>query len=63
MEELAPSNDEKPKLLGKKAKINIHKDSDHAHDVVTRRSVNGVLLLVNNTPVRWISKWQKQWKL
>ena len=59
VEELAPSNDEKPKLLGKKARITVHKDSDHAHDVVTRRSVTGVTLFINNTPVKWDSKCQK----
>ena len=59
VEELAPSNDEKTLLLGKKVRITIHKDSDHAHDVVTRRSVTGVPLLVDNTPVRWTSKRQK----
>ena len=35
------------------------KDADHAHDIVTRRSVTGILLLINNTPVKWISKRQK----
>ena len=59
VEELAPSDDEKPQPLGKKARLTVHKDSDHAHDVVTRRSVTGVILLVNDTPVKWISKRQK----
>ena len=34
-------------------------DADHAHDQVTRRSVTGVVLFINNTPVKWISKRQK----
>ena len=34
-------------------------DADHAHDKVTRRSVTGILLFVNGTPVKWISKRQK----
>ena len=34
-------------------------DADHAHDMVTRRSVTGVLLFLNNTPVKWLSKRQK----
>ena len=34
-------------------------DADHAHDLVTRRSVTGIVALINNTPVRWISKRQK----
>ena len=39
--------------------MTVHEASDHAHDVVTQRSVTGVLLLVNNPPVKWISKHQK----
>jgi hypothetical protein len=34
-------------------------DADHAHDVATRRSVTGIVLFVNKTPVKWISKRQK----
>ena len=34
-------------------------DADHAHDIITRHSVTGILLFVNNTPIRWISKRQK----
>ena len=37
----------------------VYKDADHAHDLATRRSVTGILLLVNNTPVKWMSKRQK----
>ena len=48
VEELAPSHDEKPKSLGKKARITIHRDSDHAHDVVTRRSMTGMPLSSND---------------
>ena len=36
------------------------KDADHAHDILTKRSVTGILLLVMNTPVKWISKRQKK---
>jgi hypothetical protein len=45
--------------LGLPARITIYKDADHAHDLLTRRSVSGILLMVNNTPVKWISKRQK----
>ena len=48
-----------PEPGNKKAQITIYVDADHAHDVVTRRSVTGIILFVNNTPVRWISKRQK----
>ena len=34
-------------------------DADHAHDQVTRRSITGILVMLNNTPIRWICKRQK----
>jgi hypothetical protein len=47
-----------PKGKGSRSTCNI--DADRAHDVVTRRSVSGVLLFFNNMPVnKWISKRQK----
>ncbi|MGH7974543.1 MAG: reverse transcriptase domain-containing protein, partial [bacterium] len=33
-------------------------DADHAHDLETRRSVTGVLISVNKTPIKWFSKRQ-----
>jgi hypothetical protein len=30
-----------------------------SHDLVTRRSITGILVMLNNTPIRWISKRQK----
>ena len=39
--------------------VTVYKDAEHAHDVLTRRSVSGILLFINNTPVKWISKRQK----
>jgi hypothetical protein len=38
--------------------VTCYVDSDHAADVVTRRSVTGILLFVNNTPIKWYSKRQ-----
>jgi hypothetical protein len=38
--------------------IIVYVDADHARDKVTRRSVTGILLLINNTPLQWISKRQ-----
>jgi hypothetical protein len=35
-------------------------DADHAHDLVTRRSITGILVILNKTPIRWISKRQKK---
>ena len=34
-------------------------DAEHAHDLVTRRSITGILLILNNIPVRLVSKCQK----
>lgn len=55
VEELPPNM---PEPLGKAARITAYFDADHAADVVTRRSVSGILIFVNNTPVRWLSKRQ-----
>src|SRR5210317_166681 len=54
-----PAKDMLPRPLGKKIRITAYTDSDHAHDVVKRRSVTGVLLFLNNTPVKAISQRQK----
>ena len=48
-----------PPPLGKKLRITVYKDADHARNLVTRRSVTGILLFLNNTPVKWISQRQK----
>ena len=44
---------------GKPVRITAYVDADHAHDLVTRRSVTGILVFLNNTPIRWVSKRQK----
>ena len=56
-EEEIPHDMLEPK--GKKARLTVYVDADHAHDQVTRRSVTGILVLLNNTPIRWYSKRQK----
>ena len=48
-----------PEPRGPSARITVYVDADHAHDQLTRRSVTGVLLFINNTPVKWVSKRQK----
>ena len=58
-EEMIPGPEERPEPKGPKVRITVYKDADHAHDVVTRRSVSGVLLFLNNTPVKWVTKRQK----
>ncbi len=51
--------DDMPKPKGKPVRITVYVDASHAHDQVTRRSVTGILIFLNNTPIRWISKKQK----
>jgi hypothetical protein len=55
-EELPP---DMPVPKGEAAHTSCYVDSDHAHDVVTRRSVSGILLFFNSMPVKWHSKRQK----
>ena len=45
--------------LGKECSVTCYVDADHARDKVTCRSVTGILLLVNNTPLIWYTKRQK----
>jgi hypothetical protein len=42
-----------------RVRMTIYVDADHAHDLVTKRSITGILVMINNTPIRWISKRQK----
>ncbi len=44
---------------GMEAKLTCYVDADHARDQVSRKSVTGIVLLLNNTPLTWISKRQK----
>jgi hypothetical protein len=37
-------------------------DADHAHCEVTRRSVSGILVFINSTPVKWYSKCKRRLK-
>ena len=55
-EELPP---DQPAPLPTKAQITIYVDADHAHDTVTRRSVTGIMIFVNQTLVKYVSKRQK----
>jgi hypothetical protein len=40
---------------GSKVRMTVYVDTYHAHDLVTRRSMVGILVMLNNTPVRWVS--------
>ena len=59
VEEMVPTGENVPETKGPPIRITVYVDADHAHDMVTRRSVTGVLLFLNNTPVKWLSKRQK----
>jgi hypothetical protein len=39
--------------------MTVYVDADHACDIVIRRSITEILVMLNNTPIRWISKRQK----
>jgi hypothetical protein len=39
--------------------LTAYQDSEHAYDMLTCCSVTGILLLLKNTPIKWISKHQK----
>ena len=47
-----------PEARGNEAKLICFADSDHARNKVTRRSVTGILLMINSTPITWVSKRQ-----
>jgi hypothetical protein len=40
-------------------RMTVYVDSDHANDLVTRRSITGILVMLNNAPIRWIYKCKK----
>ena len=52
-----PDNMPTPKR--KEVKLTVFVDANHASDKVTRRSVTGILVILNNTPVRFYCKRQK----
>jgi hypothetical protein len=57
------ASEEIPKDLlpknGPRVRMTVYVDADHAHDLVTRRSITGILVMLNNMPIRLISKLQK----
>jgi hypothetical protein len=44
---------------GQRVRMTVYVDADHAYDLVTRRSITGILVMLNNMPIIWISKRQK----
>lgn len=47
-----------PEAKGRSVNISCFVDADHARDQVTRKSVSGVIMFLNSTPIAWISKRQ-----
>ena len=48
-----------PDPTGNLATLTCYVDADHARDKVTCRSVTGIVMLLNNTPITWVSKRQR----
>jgi hypothetical protein len=48
-----------PPETGSRVRMTVYVDADHAHDLVTRRYITGIIVTLNKTPIRWISKRQK----
>jgi hypothetical protein len=55
MEFYPDAGEEIPKDLppekGPRVRMAVYVYADHAHDLVTRRSITGVLFMLNNTPI------------
>jgi hypothetical protein len=48
-----------PASKGPKVRMTVYVDSDHALELVTRRPITGILVLLKNTQFRWVSKQLK----
>jgi hypothetical protein len=63
MEIYPDASEEIPKDLppekGIRVRMTVYVDAYHAHDLVTRRSITEILVILNNTTIRCISKRQK----
>ncbi|KAI2489367.1 Reverse transcriptase (RNA-dependent DNA polymerase) [Fragilaria crotonensis] len=47
-----------PEPLGNPVTIHVFVDTNHAGNVVTRRSHTGILIFIQNSPILWVSKRQ-----
>jgi hypothetical protein len=63
MEFYPDASEEIPKDLppekGPRVRMTVYVDADHAHNLVTRRSITGILVMLNNMPIIWISECHK----
>ena len=44
-----------PMSRGSKVRMTVYVEANHAHDLVTKRSITSILFMLNDTPVRWVS--------
>jgi hypothetical protein len=42
-------------VKGPRVRMAVYVDADYAYDLVTRRSTTEILVMLNNSPIRWIS--------
>ena len=49
---MIPNKEKIPESKEFWARITVYKDADHTHDLLTQRSVTGILLFINNKPVK-----------
>jgi hypothetical protein len=49
-----------PVSKGPNVRMIVYVDADHAHDLVTRRSITGILLMFDNATIRWVSKHRRK---
>jgi hypothetical protein len=63
MEFYPDAGEEIPKDLppekGPRVRMTIYVDAHQAHDLITKISITGILFILNNITIRWISKRQK----
>ena len=52
-----------PTPLVKEIIITVFVDSDHGHDKITRRSITGLIALLGRTPVFYLSKRQRVYRV
>jgi hypothetical protein len=48
-----------PMSKGPKVWLTVYLDADYAHDLFTRQSITGILVMFNNTSIRLVSKCQR----
>jgi hypothetical protein len=48
-----------PPEEGPRVRMTVYVDADQALDIVTRRSITGILVMLNNMPIIWISECHK----